>query len=101
MHPTRRKHSLATAYSYSRNYHRQESRLRCPDEELDRVLGGGLVPGSVTHWAVNPELGNPPFCYKYLYNCNTRSCMCLEKRVNVKSNLELTVFLLKTTIALC
>ena len=35
----------------------KESRLRCPDEELDRVLGGGLVPGSVTLLGGEPGIG--------------------------------------------
>lgn len=26
----------------------EEARLHCPDQELNRVLGGGLVPGCVT-----------------------------------------------------
>ena len=26
----------------------EEARLHCPDKELNRVLGGGIVPGSVT-----------------------------------------------------
>lgn len=35
----------------------KESRLRCPDEELDRVLGGGLVPGAVTLLGGEPGIG--------------------------------------------
>ena len=35
----------------------KETRLRCPDHELDRVLGGGLVPGSVTLLGGEPGIG--------------------------------------------
>lgn len=35
----------------------KEARLRCPDHELDRVLGGGLVPGSVTLLGGEPGIG--------------------------------------------
>lgn len=34
-----------------------EKRLVCPDEELNRVLGGGFVPGSVTLLGGEPGIG--------------------------------------------
>ena len=34
-----------------------EKRLSCRDEELNRVLGGGLVPGSVTLLVGEPGIG--------------------------------------------
>ena len=35
----------------------EETRLHCPDQELNRVLGGGLVPGSVTLLGGEPGIG--------------------------------------------
>ena len=35
----------------------EEARLHCPDLELNRVLGGGLVPGSVTLLGGEPGIG--------------------------------------------
>ena len=35
----------------------EEARLHCPDQELKRVLGGGLVPGSVTLLGGEPGIG--------------------------------------------
>jgi len=35
----------------------EETRLHCPDQELKRVLGGGLVPGSVTLLGGEPGIG--------------------------------------------
>ena len=35
----------------------QEQRIICPDEELNRVLGGGLVPGSVSLLGGEPGIG--------------------------------------------
>lgn len=35
----------------------EEVRLHCPDQELNRVLGGGLVPGSVTLLGGEPGIG--------------------------------------------
>ncbi len=37
--------------------HRDEVRMMSPDPELNRVLGGGLVPGSVTLVAGDPGIG--------------------------------------------
>lgn len=42
----------------------EEDKLLTHMSELDRVLGGGIVPGSL-HWLVEiPASGNPPFFYK-------------------------------------
>ena len=35
----------------------EEARLHCPDQELNRVLGGGLVPGCVTLLGGEPGIG--------------------------------------------
>ena len=35
----------------------KETRLACPDQELNRVLGGGLVPGSVSLLGGEPGIG--------------------------------------------
>ena len=35
----------------------EEARLNCPDQELNRVLGGGLVPGCVTLLGGEPGIG--------------------------------------------
>jgi DNA repair protein RadA/Sms len=35
----------------------KEARLHCPDQELNRVLGGGLVPGCVTLLGGEPGIG--------------------------------------------
>ena len=35
----------------------KEQRLPCPDQELNRVLGGGLVPGAVTLLGGEPGIG--------------------------------------------
>ena len=37
--------------------HAQEIRMQSPDSELNRVLGGGLVPGSVVLVAGDPGIG--------------------------------------------
>ena len=33
--------------------------------ELDRVLGGGIVPGSLVLVGGDPGIGNPPFFYRF------------------------------------
>ena len=43
-----------------------EPRIDMHDEELNRVLGGGLVPGSLV---VNRALGNRLLCSKQYYVC--------------------------------
>ncbi len=44
----------------------QEIRMDTTDGELNRVLGGGIVPGSLFFWVVNPALEKAPFCFKSL-----------------------------------
>lgn len=41
-----------------------EPRIDMHDEELNRVLGGGLVPARWSCWAENRESESPPSCYK-------------------------------------
>ena len=42
----------------------KNARLNTLDEEFNRVLGGGLVPGSLTFWVVNLVLEKAPCSYK-------------------------------------
>lgn len=41
-----------------------EPRIDLHDAELNRVLGGGLVQGSLVLIGGEPASGNPPWCYK-------------------------------------
>ncbi len=38
-------------------------RLISPDRELNRVLGGGIVPGSIVLFGGSPASANPRCCY--------------------------------------
>ena len=44
----------------------EEPRIDMHDEELNRVLGGGLVPGSLV---ANPASGSPHWCFKPCSTC--------------------------------
>ena len=51
-------------------------------EELDRVLGGGLIEGAVVLVGGEPGWGNPPCCYRHakeLHGRGKRCCMFREK----------------------
>ena len=41
-----------------------EVRIDTDDQELNRVLGGGIVPGSLVLLAGDPGIGSQPFYYK-------------------------------------
>ena len=42
----------------------EEERVSSGLEELDRVLGGGIVPGSLVLVGGDPGIGNPPFSFR-------------------------------------
>ena len=41
-----------------------EPRYHMPSEELNRVLGGGLVRGSIVLIGGEPGIGKAPLCYR-------------------------------------
>ena len=42
----------------------EEKRIITGDAELNRVLGGGIVSGSIVLIAGEPGIGNQPFFYR-------------------------------------
>lgn len=59
-----------------------EPRIDMHDEELNRVLGGGLVPGSLVLLGGEPGIANPLWCCKPYFICLTKKyCIYREKRV--------------------
>lgn len=42
----------------------KEDKVKTDIEELDQVLGGGIVPGSLTLVGVTRESENPPCCFR-------------------------------------
>ncbi|MBX5439294.1 MAG: DNA repair protein RadA [Thermoflavifilum sp.] len=50
-------HKAATPVSLQLIYTAEENRIVMPDEELNRALGGGLVPGSLVLLAGEPGIG--------------------------------------------
>jgi Predicted ATP-dependent serine protease len=46
-----------------------EPRIDLKDEELNRVLGGGLVPGSLVLIGGEPGIGNLPWYCKQFFGC--------------------------------
>lgn len=51
----------------------QEKRLRTNDQELDRVLGGGLVPGSLTLLGGEPGIGKSTLLLQIALNLSYRT----------------------------
>ena len=45
------------------------NRTKTEMEEFNRVLGGGVVPGSLVLIGGDPESGNRPFSYKFQPSC--------------------------------
>ena len=45
------------------------NRTKTEMEEFNRVLGGGVVPGSLVLIGGDPGIGNQPFSYKYRLSC--------------------------------
>src|SRR3954471_20729472 len=43
--------------SLNRVSNKEQNRIETPDKELDRVLGGGIVPGSIILVAGEPGIG--------------------------------------------
>ena len=59
----------------------QQARLATGDTELDRVLGGGVVTGSLVLLAGEPGVESLPYCYSSLCRSTTLRSMFLEKKV--------------------
>jgi len=75
----------------------EEIRLNCPDQELNRVLGGGLVPGSVILLGGEPGIGKSTLLlqislqmpYKILYVSGEESQRQIKlraDRINAKND---------------
>ena len=52
------------------------SRLHTGLTELDRVVGGGLVPGAVVYWVVNPGSGRVRWRFKRWLKWQTILPLC-------------------------
>jgi len=50
-------------------------RIDCHDEELNRVLGGGVVPGSVVLIGGEPGIGKSTLMLQVALNCNDRKIL--------------------------
>ena len=59
-------------------------RLVTPDNELNRVLGGGIVPGSLVLIGGRPELVSLLYYYKSFCNLKKKYFMSLAKKVKNK-----------------
>jgi DNA repair protein RadA/Sms len=76
----------AKAYSLDAIPPYAQSRMPVPMEELSRVLGGGIVPGSVVLVSGDPGIGSPH------YSCNLPPCWargqsaCFMPRVKSRCN---------------
>lgn len=57
-----------------------EPRIDMHDEELNRVLGGGLVPGSLVLLGGEPGIANPLWCCKPYFICLTKSIVYIGRR---------------------
>ena len=76
----------------------EEQRIDMGDEELNRVLGGGLVEGSLTLIGGEPGIGNQPLFYKLFYAFPRKKYFTFpEKKAHVSSNSVQTVFLILQT----
>ena len=66
----------------------EEQRYLTQMQELNRVLGGGIVPGSVFYSAGTPESENQPFCFKFVrpFLPMRKSFIFREKKVCGKLN---------------
>ena len=69
--------------------------------ELDRVLGGGIVPGSLVLVGGDPGIGNPPFfcrCAGIWQRMEALSSIFQARNLCVRSNFVLTVSVLSMRI---
>ena len=64
------------------------ARIKTDMDEFNRVLGGGVVPGSLVLIGGDPGIGKSTFSYRCQRNWLTReqSSMYLEKNLPSKSN---------------
>lgn len=84
------------------------SEIKCEDEErldlycqeLNRVLGGGLVQGSLVLLGGEPGIGKSTLLLQTALYLKKRCCMFREKRVVAKSRCELTAWVLIIKIVL-
>ena len=69
------------------------ARIKTDMDEFNRVLGGGVVPGSLVLIGGDPGIGNQPSSYRCQRNWLTRvrSSMYLEKNLPSKSNCGVNV----------
>lgn len=76
----------------------EEQRIDMGDEELNRVLGGGLVEGSLTLIGGEPGIGKSTLFYKLFYAFPRKKYFTFpEKKAHVSSNSVQTVFLIRQT----
>jgi len=54
---------------------RNETRIDCKNTELNRVLGGGLVPGSLVLLGGEPGIGKSTILLQTVINLNDRKCL--------------------------
>ena len=64
--------------------------FKTKDNEFNRVLGGGIVPGSITLLGGEPGIGKSTLFLQISLKIKIRSCMFQVRRVIIKSRLELT-----------
>ena len=65
-------------------------RFKSGDKELDTVLGGGLVPGSVTLLGGEPGIGKSTLLLQLALRIKKKFYTFLERKVNIRSNYVLT-----------
>src|SRR5699024_953552 len=83
----------------------QEQRLSTDDSELDRVLGGGLVPGSLTLLGGEPGIGKSTlllqialnFSYRTLYVSGEESQQQIKMRAERLSSSKADCYILTET----
>ena len=67
-------------------FQRMKKPLHCPDQELNRVLGGGLVPGSVTLLGGEPGIGKSTLLLQISLQMPLKILYVSGEEVNAKLN---------------
>jgi DNA repair protein RadA/Sms len=73
--PTGKKEKLAKPTLLKEISEKTESRINIPDKELHRVLGGGLVPGSLVLMGGEPGIGKSTLLLQLALQLNTKTVL--------------------------